>query len=644
MKKIYESLFLLLFLTPLAMTSCDDGGEEIVDLKYEGRNITVTGINPPSGYAGETLEILGKDFGVSPEQAKVFIGNTSVKIVSYEDTKIIVEVPTQGTRGKVAVEILGNKVVSELVYDVLGNLGVESIEPPYGFIGDQIVFKGHDFGTVASLVKVRFAGTEEDTEVYECQNEKILVVVPKDAVTGPIKLQISKQEDINMPEDFTVLAHADFDELPWKSGYRGSRITLKGKNFVGKMANGAVGGTDGIKVFFEKIEAQIVSCTDTEIVVIVPESVEEGENVISIETPYEKVSMTRKFTILPTPTINKISATEGYVGAVITFTGENLPMEGDHIEVMFGESKAEVVSSSETELKVKVPAPAGNFGEMLMTLTISGLQIDSRTFTINETPVITSITSGKLVKIGSVVVISGERLEKVALEKVTIGGIEATVNSKSDTEIEVIVPEGFKSGKVALTFEGIPLDVESDTELVLISAGENITDYVLQNYREPIKGTGSGEWQLPAVWKMNEVVKGAVVGMQGTVISFQRGWGKNTWLHNAKMWQVAQLPAGKYKLQAVCSATNVSNKDAAKNFAYILVAKGAGETDIPNRDQIESSSNCAFNVGGRPQVGNLETTVLELTEASEVLIGFLIEIDADQCYFKVTDMTLTCVE
>lgn len=637
MKKIYESLFLLLFLTSFAMISCDDGGEETVNLKYESRNIQVTGINPPSGYVGETLEILGKDFGVSPEQAKVYIGNTQVNIISYEDTKIVAEVPEQGTRGKVAVEVLGSKVISDLVYDVLGNPGVVSIDPSYGFIGDQITFAGHDFGAVASLVKVRFAGTAEDAEVYKCENEEILVVVPKNAITGPIKLQISKQ-DINMPYDFTVLAHADFDGISVESGYRKSQIILTGKNFVG--------GVESIKVFFGKVQAQIVSCTATEIVVTVPDGVEEGENTVSIETPYEKVSMTRTFTVLPTPVINEIDAAEGYVGAVITLTGEKLPAKVDNIVVKFGESRSEVVSCSATELKVKVPAPvvSTDFGKVEMILTISGLQIYSHEFTIKETPVITSIASGKLVKIGSEVIISGERFTATTLQKVTIGGIETPVISVSDTEIKVAVPDGFAGGKIALTFDGIPLNVESDTELIRIDAGQDITDYVLKNYQQPVKGTGSGEWQLPADWEMNKMVKDAVVGMQNGVIAFQRGWGKSWVLTNAKMWQVAKLPAGKYKLQAVSPASNIIAKDATRNFAYILVAKGSDENAIPNRSEIESSSNCAFNEGGRPEVGDIATTVLELTESSDVVIGFLIQIDADGCYFKVSDMTLTCVE
>jgi len=635
MKKIYESLFLLLFLTPLAITSCDDGGEETVNLKYEGRNIAVTGINPPSGYVGETLEILGKDFGVSPEQAKVYIGNTLVKVVSYEDTKIVVEVPEQGTRGKVAIEILGNKVVSGLVYDVLGNPGVESIEPSYGFVGDQITFNGHDFGTVASLVKVRFAGTDTDAEVYKCENEEILVVVPDKAVTGPVKLQISKQENVNMPEEFTVLAHADFSGISPEDGYRGSKVILKGKNFAG--------GTEGIKVFFDKKPAQIISCTEDEIVAVVPDNIEEGENTVLIETPYEKVSMTRTFTLLPTPTISGISEENGYVGAIISFTGEKLPTAvSDNIQVKFGESKAEVVSCSATELKVKIPAPADEtFGETNMVVTLSGLEIYTHKFTIKETPVITSITSGKLVRTGKEIIISGERFTSATLEKITVGGVETSVETVSENEIKATVPEGFTGGKVALTFEGIPLEVKSDMELVVVTANMDLTDYVLKNYQQPITGTGSGEWQLPALWEINQVVKEKVIGMQGSVISFQCGWGKGSF-DNAKMWQTTKLPAGKYKLQAECSATNIRS-DAWDN-AYLIIAKGTSEANIPDIGDIISGTTDYCLSNPHPVVGTIETGVFELTETTDVVIGFLVRISTGNTYFKVIDMTFTCVE
>lgn len=166
----------------------------------------------------------------------------------------------------------------------------------------------------------------------------------------------------------------------------------------------------------------------------------------------------------------------------------------------------------------------------------------------------------------------------------------------------------------------------------------DLTDYVLMNYQQPIKGTGSGEWQLPANWETNQVVKNNVIGMQRDVISFQYGWGKPSF-NNAKMWQTAKLPAGKYKLQAVCSATNVR-----WDTAYLIIAKGASEESIPNIENITSGATDYCLSSNPPAVGTIETGVLELTETTDVVIGFLVRIYNENTYFKVSDMTFICEE
>lgn len=98
MKKIYYSLFLLLSL--FIWASCDKGGEEIVDLKYEGRAVSVSSISPVAGYVGEELTINGEQFGVSPELMKVFIGENQTEIVSCSEERLVVKVPEGATTGK----------------------------------------------------------------------------------------------------------------------------------------------------------------------------------------------------------------------------------------------------------------------------------------------------------------------------------------------------------------------------------------------------------------------------------------------------------------------------------------------------------------------------------------------------------------
>ena len=235
MKKVYYSLFLLLSL--FIWTSCDKGGEEIVDLKYEGRAVSVSSISPVAGYIGEELTINGKQFGVSPELMKVFIGEDETKIISCSEERLVVKVPEGATSGKIILNLLGNTYVSELTYEVLGQPSVTAISPEMGFPDDEITIIGNNLGSTLSAVKLVFTGTKETAQVVSCENTKIVVKVPSKAVTGPVDLTISKQH-VNTPlsgesGEFTVLQHASFTGMSAASGYRGATITLKGEGFVG---------------------------------------------------------------------------------------------------------------------------------------------------------------------------------------------------------------------------------------------------------------------------------------------------------------------------------------------------------------------------------------------------------------------------
>ena len=144
-------------------TSCDKGGEEIVDLKYEGRAVSVSSISPVAGYIGEELTINGKQFGVSPELMKVFIGEDETEIVSCSEERLVVKVPEGATSGKIILNLLGNTYVSELTYEVLGQPSVTAISPEMGFPDDEITIVGNNLGSTLSAVKLVFTGNKRNS-------------------------------------------------------------------------------------------------------------------------------------------------------------------------------------------------------------------------------------------------------------------------------------------------------------------------------------------------------------------------------------------------------------------------------------------------------------------------------------------------
>lgn len=652
MKKIYYSLFLLLSL--FIWASCDKGGEEIVDLKYEGRAVSVSSISPVAGYVGEELTINGEQFGVSPELMKVFIGENQTEIVSCSEERLVVKVPEGATTGKIILNLLGSTYVSELTYEVLGKPSVTAISPIQGFPDDEITITGNNLGSTLSAVKLIFTGTSGAAQVVSCENTKIVVKVPAKATTGPVDLTISKQH-VNTPLSgesgkFTVLQHASFTGVSAESGYRGAKITLQGEGFV---------GTDEkpLKVYFGDVEAEVVSFTDTEIVIIVPEEATTGDNGVMVETAYELIEAVYVFNVLPSPKITAVSSSEEYIGAEITITGENFPEKAENVKVMFGDGEATIVSCSNTELVVRVPAPGeGIYGEVDLTVSMSEVTFYTGKFTVKETPYIISVTSDnvmndKLVQVGDEITVTGRGLTSDAV--VTIGGIEVGPAFINNTEFKATIPDGFTGGAVVLKYEAISIPITSEDELTLLTTGMEVTEFVLQNYKQPfipVEGTTWKGLSAPLGWSSNAPYKdrGMVLSNNGnTYLQCQSGWDEGK-KENGKLYQVMTLSKGKYKV-VLDIAEVFFNK--GRFTIHFLVSKGNNTFPDYSREENTDAgkhwvyddpehivlaeallSNLRISLDGAPQKVEVE---FELSETMEVTMGFLTML-GDQGGMKVS--------
>lgn len=649
MKKIYYSLCLLLSL--FIWTSCDKGGEERVDLKYEARTISVSSISPVAGYIGENLTINGKQFGVSPELMKVFIGEDETEIISCSEEQLIVKVPQGATTGKIILNLMGDTYVSELTYTVLGQPSVTAISPVMAFANDEITITGDNFGSTVSAVKLGFTGTKETALVVSCENTKIIAKVPAKAVTGPIDLTISKQR-VNTPlstgsGEFTVLQHASFTEMSAVSGYRGATVTLKGEGFV---------GTDEkpLKVYFGDTEAEVVSSTNEEIVIIVPEEATNGDNAVMVETAYELIEAVQVFNVLPSPRITSVSSTEEYIGAEVTITGENFPEEVKNVRVLFGGGEATIVSNSATELVVKVAAPAdGVFGKVSLTVLMADVTFYTGEFTVKETPYIISavsnnILSNKLVQVGDEITVIGKGLTPDGT--VTIGGIKVEPTFNGNNEFKASIPAGFIGGKVVLTYEAISVPVTSDDELILLTEGMDITEFVLQNYQQPfIPKAGTSGTANPVGWLYSSNFENEGMAWQnGNTYLHLQTYGKNK-KENGKLYQVKTLPKGKYKFM-IDVAESFFNK--GRFTVRFLVAKGNNtfpdyvkevvgengkvwEYNDPEKIVLVDKllSDLRITIGSTPV--QVETNEINLSETTEVTIGFL-TMTNDQAGVKVS--------
>jgi hypothetical protein len=134
------------------------------------------------------------------------------------------------------------------------------------------------------------------------------------------------------------------------SGYPGTSITITGTNF-GEVKQAAKISFSDASV---NIDTEIVSYTDTEIVVLVPEYAGTGQIDLSVWT--NNVLSSSDFTYLPGVEINSLSKDRAIAGEQITIIGNNFGTEASAISVLFnGGVEATIDNITNKEILVTVP-------------------------------------------------------------------------------------------------------------------------------------------------------------------------------------------------------------------------------------------------------------------------------------------------
>ncbi|WP_109829824.1 IPT/TIG domain-containing protein [Reichenbachiella versicolor] len=170
----------------------------------------------------------------------------------------------------------------------------------------------------------------------------------------------------------------------------------------------------------------------------------------------------------PKPSLTSFSPSKGMVGTEVILTGVDFDTNSDNNEVEFNGTDADVISSTETEIKVLVPSGATD-GKI--TLTTHEKTLTSETdFIVEPTPSTAPVISGfspESADIGEEVTITGSNFgETVSENLVEINGVKAEVISASKTELKVTVPVGGTTGKIKVTVNDQIGLTEADFEVL----------------------------------------------------------------------------------------------------------------------------------------------------------------------------------
>lgn len=228
----------------------------------------------------------------------------------------------------------------------------------------------------------------------------------------------------------------------------GDTVVIKGENFSFTPVNNVV--------LFNNVEAMVLNSSAGELLVKVPPAAD-GLVKIAITVSGLRTKNMIDFTVTA-PILTGFFPLSGTFGDTITLTGSGFCVDSLYASVYFNNAWARIIEMSRDHYKVVVP-PENNITPAEIRIKYFNFYSYNEQFVLDQA-VIENISSQKVV-VGSTLLITGENFNPApGMTLVEIGGIEATVVSCSESEMEVLVPNSLDPGSYdfsLITLQGSPV-------------------------------------------------------------------------------------------------------------------------------------------------------------------------------------------
>ncbi len=391
----------------------------------------VTSVSPQEGPAagGTPVRIKGENLGEpiavefgSQEATDVTIlgpGELAVKSPPGTGTVDVTVKTAGGTSGIVPAD--------QFVYRALPV--VSELEPNEGSTsgGTSVVITGEH---LSGASEVKF-GTAKGTNVEPKSDTEVVATSPAGAGTVDVVVKALGGASSTGPEDrFTYRARPAVTSISPKEGPDGGEtvVTVTGEHLEGasEVKFGSAKAT-GLEVLSE-----------TELKATSPAGA--GSVDITVATPggTSEAVADDQFTYRAQPSVTSLTPNEGPAAG-----GTTVMIKGAHLEgatdVEFGPTKGTILEiKSESELKAKSPAGTGTQHVTVTSPGGTSAAGEAAEFTYRGVPSVESVNpiEGPL-EGGTTVTVKGQHLENA---EVKFGGVPATVNQDTSTEVEVLTP------------------------------------------------------------------------------------------------------------------------------------------------------------------------------------------------------------
>jgi len=218
------------------------------------------------------------------------------------------------------------------------------------------------------------------------------------------------------------------------SGKGGTLVTMLGEGFSTDLTDHAVS--------FSGTPAEVISATETKLVVRAPQAGSTGMVTLSTDGKNTDVG---QFTY-QSLSVQQLIPDKAQGGAQIKIRGEGFSSVSGPPKVIFNGKNATVLNASDTLLVVEVPRD-GN-GVAPVQVEVDGMEATGPIFSYMSIEQMKPLSGGA----GTYVTILGEGFdETITGNKVTFNGMAAVVTEASTNRLVVVAPQSVRSGPVIIT-------------------------------------------------------------------------------------------------------------------------------------------------------------------------------------------------
>jgi hypothetical protein len=386
---------------------------------------TITGFNPTSAMAGQTVTIDGTNF--TGATLVRFGGINSPSYTVLSPVQISAVVSASGSSGTVRVVTTGGTVsLAFFTFIPLPPPNITSFAPTSAAAGATLTITGTNFTTATTAVQFNGVNASSFTVISPTQ---INAVVAAGGATGNIT--IFGATGAATLAGFTFIPAPTVTSFTPLSAGAGQTVTITGTNFTGATL-----------VTFGGVAASSFTVVSATQITAVVNSGASGS--VRVTTP-GGIGTKTGFTFIPAPTITSFTPVNSGTGLTVTINGTNFT--GTTAVSFGGTAAASFTVVSATQITAVVAAGASGS----VSVTTPGGTGTLAGFTFVPAPTVTSISPTSAMA-GATVTINGTNF--TAATAVSFGGTAAaSFTVISPTQITAVVGAG-ASGNVAVTTAG----------------------------------------------------------------------------------------------------------------------------------------------------------------------------------------------